>query len=132
MEKEEKKLFDAAMRAREHAYVPESGLKIGAAVLAENGAIYYGCNVENKSYSLTNCAERTAIFSAVASGAVRLFTLLVVADTEEPIMPCGACRQVIAEFGIKKIIAANTKGETKSFTIEELLPYAFVFDGSGA
>ena len=127
MTEQEQKLFDAALRAREHAYVPESGFKIGAAVLAENGRVYYGCNIENACYSLTNCAERTAIFSAIAGGAHKLLALLVVADTERPVMPCGACRQVIAEFGIKKIITANVKGKMKNYTIEKLLPEAFDF-----
>lgn len=128
MTEQEQMLFDAAMLAMKHAYVPQSGFKVGAAALAENGAVYFGCNIENACLSITNCAERTAIFSAIAGGARKIMALLVVADTEKPVMPCGACRQVIAEFGVEKIIVANIKGELEYYSIEELLPGAFVME----
>lgn len=128
MTEQEKKVFAESVRFREHAYVPASGFKVGAAVLGEDGTIYGGCNVENSCWSLTMCAERTAIFSAIAKGARKLVVLAIVADTEEPVMPCGACRQVMAEFGIEKIIIGNIKGETRETTIEELLPGAFSFE----
>lgn len=127
MTEEEKRVFDEAVRFREHAYVPASGFKVGAAVLAEDGSIYGGCNIENSCWSLTMCAERTAIFSAIAKGARKLVVLAIVADTEGPAMPCGACRQVIAEFGVEKVIAGNIKGEIFETTAEELLPGAFSF-----
>lgn len=79
--------------------MPYSGFAVGAAVRGQNGRIYWGCNVENASYGLSNCAERTAIFQAVAAGECQLLELAVIADTIEPVAPCGACRQVMAEFG---------------------------------
>lgn len=121
-------LMPAAIEAREKAYAPYSGFKVGAAVEAQDGRIFRGCNVENLSYGLTNCAERTAIFSAVAAGCTSLASLAVVADCDEPVAPCGACRQVMAEFGIKNIIMGNLKGNTKICTMEELLPFAFKAD----
>lgn len=120
-----KTLINAALQARVMAYVPYSHFPVGAAVLGESGRIYNGCNVENASYGLTNCAERTAIFSAVAAGEQSLTALAVVADTQQPTAPCGACRQVIAEFHIDTIIMSNLKGDTLTVTLQELLPYAF-------
>ena len=95
-----KELIDAAIQAREKAYVPYSKFKVGAAVLTKSGIIVSGCNVENASYGLSNCAERTAIFKAVSEGEQDFSVIAVAADTERPVAPCGACRQVIAEFGI--------------------------------
>lgn len=114
-----------ALKMRERAYAPHSHFHVGAAVLGDNGKIYGGCNIENTVYSLTMCAERTAIFSAVADGAKRIAAIYVVADTEEPVSACGACRQVMAEFSIEKIILANVKGEEREATIGELLPGHF-------
>lgn len=121
-----KELIDAAIRAREKAYVPYSKFKVGAAVLTKSGIIVSGCNVENASYGLSNCAERTAIFKAVSEGEQDFSVIAVAADTERPVAPCGACRQVIAEFGINKIIMCNLKGEQLVMNLEELLPYSFV------
>lgn len=115
----------AAMEVRSKAYVPYSKFAVGAAVETGSGRIYSGCNVENASYGLTNCAERTAIFNAVSAGESQLLRLLVVADTPDPIAPCGACRQVMREFNIQEIILYNTTGEFKIVGIAELLPYAF-------
>ena len=120
-----KTLTNAALQARTMAYVPYSHFPVGAAVLGASGRIYRGCNVENASYGLTNCAERTAIYSAVAAGEQNLIALAVVADTQQPTAPCGACRQVIAEFHIGTIIMSNLKGDTQAVTLQELLPYAF-------
>ena len=118
-------LLNAALSARERAYAPYSKFLVGAAVLAKSGKIYTGCNIENASYGLTVCAERNALFSAVGAGE-RVFTALcVVGDTEAPISPCGACRQVMAEFKVPRIILANLKGDVKEYTLEELLPYGF-------
>ena len=118
-------LLNAALSARERAYAPYSKFLVGAAVLAKNGKIYTGCNIENASYGLTVCAERNALFSAVGAGEREFTALCVVGDTEAPISPCGACRQVMAEFKVPHIILANLKGDVKEYTLEELLPYGF-------
>ncbi len=120
-----KKLIEAARQAREKAYAPYSKFKVGAAVLTSDGKIYTGCNIENASYGMSNCAERTAIFKAVSEGETKLEALAVIGDTNAPISPCGACRQVIAEFGIKQVAMANLKGGVKIVTLEELLPFSF-------
>lgn len=120
-----KELLAKALKVRGNAYVPYSGFKVGAAVQTFDGRIFTGCNVENSSYGLSNCAERTAIFSAIAAGATELSSLLVVADSPRPVAPCGACRQIMVEFGISTIHMANTQGELKTVNIQDLLPYAF-------
>ena len=119
------KLIDCATVAREKSYSPYSHFGVGAALLCEDGTIYEGCNVENASYSLTNCAERIAIFKAVSEGYTKFKALAVVADTEGPCSPCGACRQVISEFEIPYIIMANLKGEYTVVELDELLPFRF-------
>ncbi|MGT2907870.1 cytidine deaminase [Streptococcus dentiloxodontae] len=125
MEKAE--LIEAAVSASEQAYVPYSHFKVGAALLTQNGNIYNGCNVENASYGLTNCAERTAIFKAVSEGYRDFAALAVFGETQEPISPCGACRQVMVEFfnpDSKVILIAKDKS-TVEMTVGELLPYSF-------
>lgn len=124
-ELEIQKLMDCAIKARENAYSPYSHFAVGAALLCEDGTLYEGCNIENTSYGLTNCAERTAIFKAVSEGHIKFKALAVVADTEGPCAPCGACRQVMAEFKIPLIIMGNLMGNIKIVTIEELLPFSF-------
>lgn len=124
-ELEIQKLMDCAIKARENAYSPYSHFAVGAALLCEDGSLYEGCNIENASYGLTNCAERTAIFKAVSEGHIKFKALAVVADTEGPCAPCGACRQVMAEFKIPLIIMGNLMGNIKIVTIEELLPFSF-------
>ena len=124
-ELEIQKLMDCAIKARENAYSPYSHFAVGAALLCEDGTLYEGCNIENASYGLTNCAERTAIFKAVSEGHIKFKALSVVADTEGPCAPCGACRQVMAEFKIPLIIMGNSMGNIKIVTIEELLPFSF-------
>lgn len=94
----------------------------------ESGRVFGGCNIENASYPLSNCAERTAIFKALSEGEKGFKALAVVADTDGPCSPCGACRQVIAEFRIPRIIMANMKGDVDVVSWEELLPYAFSGD----
>lgn len=120
-------LVKQAIKVRENAYTPYSNFKVGAAVLTETDKIYLGCNVENASYGLTNCAERTAIFNAVSHKEKEVKAIAIVADTEGPVSPCGACRQVIAEFARKdtKIFLANLNGDIKETTIEHLLPGYF-------
>jgi cytidine deaminase len=116
-------LVEAAWNARQTAYAPYSNFAVGAALLAADGRIFGGCNVENLSYGLTNCAERVAIGAAVAAGVREFVAVAVVADTGVPISPCGACRQVLAEFGVPRVILAN-RTEVLEFTLEELLPRA--------
>ena len=117
------KLVEAAWQARESAYAPYSQFPVGAALLAVDGRIFSGCNVENISYGLTNCAERVAIGAAVAAGVRQFLAVAVVADTAVPISPCGACRQVLAEFGVPLVVLAN-RNERVEFLLEELLPRA--------
>lgn len=120
-----KELMKMAIEARQNAYAPYSHFAVGAALLAESGRVYTGCNIENASYGLTCCAERNAIFAAVGAGERRFKMLAVAADSPEPVAPCGACRQVIAEFGIPLVVMGNLKEEIKIMMAEELLPYGF-------
>ena len=120
-----KELMKMAIEARQNAYAPYSHFAVGAALLAESGKVYTGCNIENASYGLTCCAERNAIFAAVGAGERRFKMLAVAADSPEPVAPCGACRQVIAEFGIPLVVMGNLKEEIKIMMAEELLPYGF-------
>lgn len=120
-----KKLISLAKSARLKAYAPYSKFKVGAAVYS-GGKIYTGCNVENASYGLTVCAERNAIFKAVSSGVKKISAIAVVLDAPDYGAPCGACRQVIYEFGKDiDVIMATTKGKYKVVKIAEILPYAF-------
>ena len=120
-------LMEEAKLARDKAYVPYSKFKVGAALLSEKGVVYRGCNIENAAYSMTNCAERTALFKAVSEGDTTFKKLVVVADTEGPVSPCGACRQVISELCPKdmEVILTNLKGDVQTLTVAELLPGAF-------
>jgi len=119
-------LLDAARRAREAAYAPYSNFKVGAALRTATGEIFTGCNVENASFGATLCAERVAIVTAVAAGQRRFTALAVIADTPEPVPPCGLCRQVLAEFSPDcRIIMANLAGQWRLATLKELLPLAF-------
>jgi cytidine deaminase len=119
------KLYKMALEARNNAYVPYSKFKVGAALLTEDGEVYTGANVENVSYGLSMCAERNAIFKANIDGKRKYKALMVVADTKGPISPCGACRQVMTEFGDYKVYLSNLEGEIKETTSFELLPYNF-------
>lgn len=123
--KKEKELYLSAIKARNNAYAPYSKFRVGAAVRCHNGTIYSSCNIENASYGLCCCAERNAVFAAIGAGNLAIEDLLVVADTTLPVSPCGACRQVMNEFKIKKIYLANLQGMIKICTLEELLPYGF-------
>ena len=120
------KLVEMAIEAMHHAYVPYSGFKVGAAVETASGHIYGGCNIENVSYGLCNCAERTAMFQAVANGERVLKRIVVCADTPEPVAPCGACRQVMQELGPQmEVLLVNREGKQILTTVAELLPYSF-------
>ena len=125
MTKEDEQLLAEARRIRAFAYVPYSHFSVGAAVRGVSGRIYGGCNVENGAFSVTNCAERTAIFQGVAAGEKTFTALAVVAEGEIPVSPCGACRQVMAEFHIPRILMANLAGDTREMPLEALLPSAF-------
>ncbi len=127
-EKEIYSLIDEAIEARENAYSKYSGFKVGAVVVDEKGNHHIGANVENSSFGLTNCGERTAIFSGVTKGMKKIAKICVLADTTGPVSPCGACRQVIKEFATDEtiIILANLKKEYRILNMEELLPYGFV------
>ncbi|SOE93558.1 cytidine deaminase [Burkholderia sp. D7] len=122
-------LLERAKNARDRAYAPYSRFKVGAALLTRDGRVFDGCNVENASYGLCNCAERTAFFSAVAAGYTRdQFTALaVIGDTDGPIAPCGACRQVIIELGGPDLTIrlGNLNGAIRDTTAREQLPDAF-------
>lgn len=117
------RLVAAAWRAREAAYAPYSNFAVGAALASTDGAIFTGCNVENISFGLTNCAERVAIGAAVAAGVRSFAGVAVVADTAVPISPCGACRQVLAEFGVPRVMLAN-RTQRLEFLLDDLLPRA--------
>ena len=122
-------LIAHARQAKERAYAPYSSFRVGSALLDEHGQIHPGCNVENAAYGPSNCAERTALFRAIADG-VRpggFQALAVVADTIEPIAPCGVCRQVMLELcpPDMAVIMANTAGNYRMATVAELLPDAF-------
>ena len=119
-------LIDRASRAREHAYAPYSNFTVGAAVLTASGEIFTGANIENASFGATVCAERVAIFAAVAAGCRDLTALAVIADTPEPVAPCGLCRQVLVEFNPDcPVLLANTAGRWHLANLKELLPQAF-------
>ncbi|MCM3237039.1 cytidine deaminase [Heyndrickxia oleronia] len=120
-------LIEEAKIARDKAYVPYSKFPVGAALLSENGKVYHGCNIENAAYTVGNCAERTALYKAYSDGDTKFTALVVTADTERPVPPCGACRQVISELCPKdmKVILTNLKGDIQELTVEQLLPGAF-------
>jgi cytidine deaminase len=118
-------LLRAAEDARRHAHAPYSRYLVGAAVEAEDGRIYAGCNVENASYGLTICAERAAVCAAVVAGARRIRRAVVVTDSDPPGAPCGACRQVLAEFGLDMEVVAVGPSRRMQWSLRELLPSAF-------
>ena len=118
-------LVDAARRVRAHAYAPYSGFTVGAAVLDAGGSIFTGANVENASYGLSVCAERSAIASAISAGSRRLVELVVFTDAKPPSAPCGACRQVMREFGPDMVVTAVGPGGVRTWRMSELLPDAF-------
>lgn len=124
---DKQQLMEHAKHAMENAYVPYSKFPVGAALLSEDGTVFEGCNIENSAYGMTNCAERTAFFKAISSGIRTFKALAVTGDTEGPISPCGACRQVISEFCSMDmpVFLTNLKGDVTETTVGELLPGAF-------
>jgi cytidine deaminase len=127
MADKKKELLAAARKARANAYAPYSNFHVGSAVLGADGNIYSSCNVENASFGLTCCAERNAIFAMVAAGEKEIREILVIGESEEFLPPCGACRQVIAEFAkpAVKVHMCNKKGECRTTTVAELVPFIF-------
>jgi cytidine deaminase len=120
------RLLDAARSARLHAHAPFSGFLVGAALETADGQIITGCNVENASYGLTLCAERVAVFKAISEGHRHFVRVAVVADTDDPTPPCGACRQILWEFGEDlEVILGNLTAETARHRMKDLLPYPF-------
>ncbi|MBQ4282842.1 MAG: cytidine deaminase [Lachnospira sp.] len=121
-----KRLIKSAKAVMKHAYAPYSGFKVGAAVLAQSGKIYTGCNIENISYGATNCAERTAIFKAVSEGERELLAIAIVSCKGEITYPCGICRQVMSEFMSKdSTVVLDSDSGVKEYTLSELLPHSF-------
>lgn len=121
-------LVDGARRAQAAAHAPYSKFRVGAALESVDGAVFFGCNVENASYGLTICAERAALVAAVVSGAHRFRRLAVATSIDPPASPCGACRQMLAEFGLDLEIVAVGPTERREWTLRELLPDAFRAD----
>ena len=120
-------LIDLAVKTSENAYVPYSHFPIGAVLVTDEGKIYTGVNIENASFGLTNCGERTAIFNAVSEGERSFKELIIYGQTEKPVSPCGACRQVMAKFfepDLPVTLVAKDKS-TVVMTVKELLPYSF-------
>jgi len=135
----DRELIDAACAVREHSYSPYSGFRVGAALRDADGAIHLGTNVENASFGLSICAERSAVSRAVTDGKRAFTAIAICADGEEPTPPCGACRQVLREFGPAVMVhlagERGTSGRVKTFTVADLLPDAFTSfarDGEGA
>ena len=126
-EQKVEELIQKATDMLDKAYVPYSKFPVGAALLTKEGEVFSGCNIENASFGLTNCAERTAIFKAVSEGKMEFDYLVVTGDTDAPISPCGACRQVLAEFCSPDmpVLLTNNKGNKQITTVGELLPGAF-------
>ena len=117
------KLAEIARAVRDRAHAPYSHFQVGAALESENGKVFSGCNVENISYGLTICAERNAVFAAVASGSRAFRRIVIVADSKEPVTPCGACRQVLSEFSENmEVISVNLEGKEFRASLTELLP----------
>lgn len=125
-------LYQKALEGFNNAYVPYSNFRVGASVLLKDGSIINGCNVENASYGLCNCAERTTLFKAYSEGYRKedIISMLVIGATNEPISPCGACRQVMSELLSKDtpVYLTNLKKDLKVMTVSELLPYSFTGD----
>jgi len=127
MADKKQELLAAARKARENAYAPYSSFRVGSAVLGGDGNIYSGCNVENASFGLTCCAERNAIFAMVAAGEKEIRELLVIGESDEFLPPCGACRQVIAEFAAPPTVVhmCDRAGDCRDATVAELVPFIF-------
>lgn len=120
-------LLEVARKARERAYCPFSRFKVGSAIRTEDGHVFAGCNVENRTFGLTVCAERVAILSAVAQGQRKLAAVVAITDTEPPSPPCGQCLEVMTEFGTPElpVLLANVQGDVEEYRLRDLLPHPF-------
>lgn len=123
---ENKKLYEMALKAKEFAYAPYSGFKVGAAVLTDDGIVFLGSNIENSSYGATVCAERVALFKAVSEAKRSIIKIAIASDTEDFTYPCGMCRQVINEFMPEGEIILGNGSEIKVYKVSELMPHGFV------
>ena len=123
----EEDLIQMAREAREHAHAPYSNFHVGAALVASDGRVFTGCNVENSTYGLSMCAERVAIFKAVSEGEREIAKVVVITDHDEIAPPCGCCRQMIWEFSGNntEVVLANLAGDVRRYRIQDLLPEAF-------
>ena len=126
-------LVTAASEARERAYAPYSGFRVGSALVTSAGEIYSGCNVENRSFGATICAERVALGSAVASGSQEITALVVITETQPPAAPCGMCLQVLTEFGGPDlpVLLVNLRGERQEHRLRDLHPFPFEIPRQG-
>ena len=127
----DRQLVEHAFAMHQFSYVPYSHFPVGAALACEDGTVFTGCNIENAAYGPTNCAERTAVFKAVSEGHLRFKRIAIAAATEEFCPPCGVCRQVLAEFDkdlSMEVILVNSRGDTRTFTMQELFPCSFGSD----
>ncbi len=122
-----KELLEAARAVRQNAHAPYSGFKVGAAIRGASGRVYFGCNVENVAYPQGTCAEAGAIAAMVAAGESTIAEVAVIADSPDPVPPCGGCRQKLVEFGAGDVTVtmATTDGQTRIMTFNQLLPGAF-------
>ena len=126
-----KQLIEISIEQLKYSYTPYSGFKVGAALLAKNGSVYTGCNIENAAYTPTNCAERTAFFKAVYEGEREFAAIAINGDGDDYLYPCGVCRQVMAEFcepDTFRIFVSKKNGEYREYTLGELFPGAFTKD----
>jgi len=126
-------LLDAARRVQRNAYVPYSDFPVGAALRSADGTIYVGANIENASFGLSRCAEQSAVQAMASAGGRTITEIVVVSDVNEPASPCGACRQILYEFGKNaKLWLVNASGEVRSTTVQAMLPGAFELDAAEA
>jgi len=126
-------LIEAAQAVRDRAYAPYSGFRVGAAILMDGGDVHAGCNIENRSFGGTICAERVAVGSAVASGSQAIRAVVVISETEPPAAPCGLCLQVLTEFGGPDlpVLLINPQGSRQEFVLADLHPYPFQLPPQG-
>lgn len=125
---EPEELVRRALEARDSAYAPYSGFRVGAALLAENGKVYTGCNIENASFGATICAERTAIVKAISDGARRILAIAITSDSKVPTVPCGICRQTMGEFcsSDMPLYLSDRNGKFETYLFSQILPHAFL------